>query len=50
MIVLCNSLEKMQNEVDPLSRLQEQKVDAIIQLGCRVDDLVSNTEYVEIVN
>ena len=48
--VLCNSLGKMQNEVDLLSRLQEQKVDAIIQLGGRVDDLVSNTEYVEIVN
>lgn len=49
-IVLCNSLGKMQNEVDLLSKLQEQKVDAIIQLGGRVDDLVSNTEYVEIVN
>ena len=33
-----------------LEKLQEQRVDAVIQLGGRVDDLVSNLEYVELVN
>lgn len=49
-VLLCNSLGKIENEVELLEKLQEQKVDAIIQLGGRVDDLVSNVEYVEIVN
>ncbi len=33
-----------------LEKLQEQRVDAVIQMGGRVDDLVSNLEYVELVN
>lgn len=49
-VVLYNSLGKTENEVELLGKLLEQKVDAIIQLGGRVDDLVSNIEYVEIVN
>ncbi|MDE6916550.1 MAG: LacI family transcriptional regulator [Lachnospiraceae bacterium] len=49
-VVLYNSLGKMENEVELLGKLQEQKVDAIIQFGGRVDDLFSNAEYVEIVN
>ena len=49
-VVLYNSLGKTENEVELLGKLVEQKVDAIIQLGGRVDDLVSNIEYVEIVN
>jgi LacI family transcriptional regulator len=49
-VILCNSLGEMENEVELLQNMKEQKVDAIIQLGGRVDDLVSNVEYVEIVN
>lgn len=49
-VVLYNSFGEMKNEVQLLGKLQDQKVDAIIQLGGRVDDLVSNVEYVEVVN
>lgn len=49
-VVLYNSLGQIENEVELLGKLREQKVDAIIELGGRVDDLVSNIEYVEIVN
>lgn len=33
-----------------MGKLQEQRVDAVIQIGGRVDDLVSDLEYVELVN
>ncbi|MBO5033247.1 MAG: LacI family DNA-binding transcriptional regulator [Lachnospiraceae bacterium] len=49
-VVLYNTLGKTENEVELLGKLQEQKVDAIIQLGGRADDLVSSAEYVEIIN
>ena len=49
-VVLYNSLGKTENEVELLGKLQEQKVDAIIQLGGRVDDLASSIEYVELIN
>lgn len=49
-VVLCNSLGVTETERELLGKLQEQKVDAIIQLGGRVDDLVSNEDYVELVN
>ena len=49
-VVLCNSLGETEKEVDLLGKLQEQKVDAIIQLGGRGDDLASNIEYVELIN
>lgn len=48
--VLCNFLGDEESEKKFLVSLQEQKVDAIIQFGGRVDDLVSNEEYVELVN
>lgn len=48
--VLCNFLGDEGAERRLLKSLQEQKVDAIIQFGGRVDDLVSNEEYVELVN
>ncbi len=48
-VVLYNSLGKTENEVELLGKLQ-QKVDAIIQLGGRVDDLSSSIEYVELIN
>jgi LacI family transcriptional regulator len=49
-VTLCNSLGEMENEIELLEKMQEQKVDAIIQIGGRADDLVSNIEYVEKVN
>lgn len=48
--VLCNFLGDEETEKKLLMSLHEQKVDAIIQFGGRVDDLVSKEEYVEIVN
>lgn len=49
-VLLCNSLGKIRQEENQLEKLQEQRVDVIIQMGGRVDDLVSNMEYVEKVN
>lgn len=49
-VILCNSLGETAMEVELLGKLQEQKVDAIIQLGGRGDDLASNVEYVELIN
>lgn len=49
-VILCNSLGETEKEVDLLGKLQEQKVDAIIQLGGRGDDLASNIDYVELIN
>ena len=49
-VLLCNSLGEAGLERQQLEKLQEQRVDAVIQLGGRVDDLVSNLEYVELVN
>lgn len=49
-VLLCNSLGITKQEVRQLEMLQEQRVDVIIQLGGRADDLVSNTDYVERVN
>lgn len=49
-VLLCNSLGKNELEDSHLEGLFEQKVDAIIQTGGRVDELVSDEEYVEHVN
>lgn len=49
-VLLCNSLGETELEKQQLEKLQEQRVDAVIQMGGRVDDLVSNLEYVELVN
>jgi len=49
-VLLCNSLGVTEREFLHLEMLQQQRVEAIIQLGGRVDDLVSNEEYVEKVN
>lgn len=49
-VVLYNSLGQLETEKELLEKLREQRVDAIIQLGGRVDDLVSNEEYVELIN
>ncbi len=49
-VLLYNSLGEMETEKMLLGKLHEQRVDAVIQIGGRVDDLVSNLEYVEFVN
>lgn len=49
-VLLCNSLGETEREVEQLEMLKQQRVDAIIQLGGRADDLVSDPEYVKIVN
>lgn len=49
-VVLYNSLGEMTKEIELLGKMQEQRVDAIIQFGGRVDDLASNEEYVELIN
>lgn len=49
-VLLCNTLGETQREEDMLQMLKVQQAEAIIQIGGRVDDLVSNVEYVELVN
>lgn len=49
-VLLCNSLGERELELEQLEMLHEQRVDAMIQLGGRVDDLASDIEYVEHVN
>lgn len=49
-VLLCNSLGEQAMEEQQLEKLEEQRVDAIIQLGGRADDLQSNISYVERVN
>lgn len=44
-MLLCNSLGEGDREIDMLHMLQQQRVDAIIQLGGRVDDKVTDLEY-----
>lgn len=46
-MLLCNSLGITEREEQHLEMLQQQRVDAIIQLGGRVDDLHTNEEYVQ---
>lgn len=50
MVLLCNSLGDTEQELTQLEMLYGQRVGAIIQLGGRADDLVSNVDYVETVN
>lgn len=49
-VLLCNSLGQNELEDLHLEGLFEQRVDAIIQMGGRVDELISDEEYVEHVN
>ena len=49
-VLLYNALGEMETEKMLLGKLHEQRVDAVIQIGGRVDDLMSNLEYVEFVN
>lgn len=49
-LLLCNSLGENALEDNHLEKLYEKRVDAIIQIGGRVDELVSDNDYVEHVN
>ncbi|MBE5875430.1 MAG: LacI family transcriptional regulator [Lachnospiraceae bacterium] len=49
-LLSSNSLDVLEQEKALLEKLQEQKVDAIIQVGGSVDDLSTNLEYSEFVN
>lgn len=48
--LLCNSLGENNNEDKLLQMLYEKRVDAIIQIGGRVDEMVSDFHYVEQIN
>lgn len=48
-IVLSNS-DNRERDICLLEKMREQKVDAIIQIGGVVDDLISDMEYAEAVN
>lgn len=49
-VLLCNSLGVLDREIQHFGMLQQYQVAGIIQLGGGVDDLVSNSEYVEKIN
>ncbi|PXV91584.1 LacI family transcriptional regulator [Lachnotalea glycerini] len=49
-VVLCNSLNIKQLEDLQLENLESQRVEAIVQIGGRVDELISDSNYVERVN
>lgn len=46
-VLLGNFMSNMKQEIRQLEMLWEKRVDVIIQFGGRVDDLVSNKDYVE---
>lgn len=50
MVLLGNSLGEVESEKLQLEKMQEQRVDAVIQIGGRVDDLYSRESFVEKVN
>lgn len=49
-VMVCNALSMRELEASNLEKLYEQRVDAIIQIGCAVDDLVSDPAYTAHVN
>lgn len=49
-VFLYNSLNESELEQRQLAKMREQCVDVVIQMGGRVDDLVSAPKYVEMVN
>lgn len=50
MIILCNSVGDRRKELAYLEKYYSQRVDAVIQLGGVVDELVSDIEYAKNVN
>ena len=49
-VILCDSLDVKEQEIELLTKMKEQKVDAIIQMGGSTDDRTSDEEYAEAVN
>ncbi|WFR55238.1 LacI family DNA-binding transcriptional regulator [Anaerocolumna sp. AGMB13025] len=49
-LMLCNSMNNLVMEEYHLQKMFEQRVDALILMGGRVDELVSDEEYVEKMN
>lgn len=49
-LMVCNTLGEPELEDIYLEKMYEQRVDAIINVGGRVDDLVSNIDFVDHVN
>jgi DNA-binding LacI/PurR family transcriptional regulator len=49
-VLLCNILSDNALEDAHLEKLSAQRVEAIIQIGCRVDDLIPDPEYVAHIN
>ena len=50
MLILCNSFGKREMELAYLEKYYSQRVDAVIQMGGAVEELVSDMEYVDHVN
>ncbi len=50
LMMLCNSLGSNEMELSYLEKFNSQRVDAVIQIGGKVDELISDTGYVENVN
>ena len=50
LMMLCNSLGSNEMELYYLEKFNSQQVDAVIQIGGKVDELISDTGYVEHVN
>lgn len=50
LLMVCNSLGDNSVELDYLNKFYSQRVDAVIQIGGKVDELVSDPEYVDAVN
>ncbi len=50
LLMLCNSLGSNEMELSYLEKFYGQRVDAIIQIGGKVDELISDTDYVENIN
>jgi LacI family transcriptional regulator len=49
-LMLCNSMNNMELEEYHLQKMFEQRVDALILMGGKVDELVSDREHVEKMN
>lgn len=50
LLMVCNSLGDNSVEPDYLNKFYSQRVDAVIQIGGKVDELIPDPEYVETVN
>ena len=50
LMMLCNSLGSNEMELYYLEKFNSQQVDAVIRIGGKVDELISDTGYVEHVN